>query len=104
LADKVAVYVDTVEALADDHAICLVRALEGETAIGHVFSTIVNKSGESIPVFVRVDRIWRYGREFDILDAAYTARLELGGSGLKNLFSSGVLVSEADDVVGDGRN
>jgi hypothetical protein len=104
LVDKVTVYVDTVESVADEQAVCLVRALEGATTIGHVFTAIVHKGGASLPVSIRVDRIWRYGREVDLLDPAYTARLELGGSGLENLFSSGVLVSEANDVAGDGHN
>lgn len=104
MVEKVTVYVDTVESVADEQAVCLVRALEGATTIGHVFTAIAHKGGASVPVSIRVDRIWRYGREFDLLDAAYTARLELGGSGLTNLFSSCVLVSEVNDVVGDGHN
>jgi hypothetical protein len=104
LVDKVTVYVDTVESVADEQAVCLVRALEGATTIGHVFTAIVHKGGASVPVAIRVDRIWRYGREVDIVDSPHTARLELGGSGLTNLLSSCVLVIEANDVVGDGRN
>lgn len=104
MADQVAVYVDTVESVSDDQAVCIVRAFEGVTTVGHTFNAIVNKSRESVAVSIRVDRMWRYGREVDILDPIHSARLELSGSGLKNLFSSGVLVSEGDEFVGDGRN
>ena len=104
MADQVVVYVDTVESVADEHAVCIVRAHEGVTTVGHTFNAIVNKSGESVPVSIRVDKMWRYGREVDILDPIHSARLELGGSGLKNLFATGVLVSEVDDVMGDENN
>ncbi|MET9259496.1 hypothetical protein [Amycolatopsis sp. NPDC004079] len=91
MADKVSVYVQEVESVAAEHAVCVVRALEGTTSIGQVFNAFVDSTGDRASVSIRVDKIWRYGRETDILDPAHTARLEVSGSGLDRLRSSGVL-------------
>lgn len=91
MAKKVSVYVEEVEYVAAEHGCCVVRALEGTTSIGHVFRAFVDSMADPVAVSIRVDKIWRYGRESDILDPAHTARLEVSGSGLDRVCSSGVL-------------
>lgn len=62
-----------------DGVTCAVRALAGRLVPGDVFDEATLGSGERVEVSLRVVQIWNYGREYEFLDAAFTARLRLSG-------------------------
>jgi hypothetical protein len=94
LTARVTVQVEEVESVRSERAVCIVRSLEGVTSKGTIFDFIEN-GDELSRVSIRVESLWKYGKELEIIDSVHTARLFLAGLGLENIKLSAILIGDA---------
>jgi hypothetical protein len=73
--DELKIEIENVEGVSDDNAMCIVRCLAGTVNPGAAFKRAELRSGETVSVDLRVEKILRYGFETDILDPPHSAKI-----------------------------
>lgn len=80
MRDDVVLSVGQVDTHSTGAAVVGVRSLGGTLRVGHLVR-VADAEGRFTPdsALLTVRAIWRYGKTVDVLDRAYTAKVELTG-------------------------